>query len=520
MMMDSISDAIGYSPNPIWRTSVKELCSMTPYPNACRDSLGSSHIIRSMTELYPSPVLYKISVEISTNEVSKALKEFVHENGTLAKNASIASISSLGTCIQLLSIALDNLNSSLPTTNSDASMSKEARDNFRTWLSASYADLQTCVDGFDDASHDVRRQVMGKLNNSTISVSNSLAIICKIEEHYVVQPGSSKKVSMKKNRADAAVLKQMNQLADVIVAQDGSGNFTSINAALNVVPYRSLNRFVIYVKKGVYKEIVHVDMDKWNVMMFGDGMNDTIVIGDLSTASGKGTFDTATFAVFGKGFIARDMGFVNAAKGRHRAVALLSTSDQSVFYRCRIESHQDTLYAHSARQFYRECNIYGTVDFIFGDSSVVIQNSSILPYRPIDGNMNTITAQGKSNPYSNTGISIQNCVVSPGQDLTGVLTYLGRPWRNYSTTIFMESQMESLIDPQGWLPWGGLVPDTINYVEFGNKGPGANVADRVKWKGVSAQNSTREEASMFTVRALINGDQWLPATGVPFQIDL
>ncbi|XP_073136899.1 probable pectinesterase/pectinesterase inhibitor 46 [Henckelia pumila] len=186
------------------------------------------------------------------------------------------------------------------------------------------------------------------------------------------------------------------------------------------------------------------------------------------------------------------MGFINAAKVKKQVVALLSTSDQSVFYRCRIESHQDTLYAHSGRQFYRDCLIYGTVDFIFGDSAVVIQNSRIVPYRPIEGNTNTITAQGKVCPCSNTGISIQNCVISsPEWDLTG-----------------------------GWLPWDQYVPVNINYIEFNNRGPGANVAGRVQWKGVSARNSTREQASRFTVRSLINGDRWLPAIGVPFQLDL
>ncbi|KAG8381733.1 hypothetical protein BUALT_Bualt05G0003300 [Buddleja alternifolia] len=164
-------------------------------------------------------------------------------------------------------------------------------------------------------------------------------------------------------------------------------------------PLNSDMRFVIYVKKGIYYENVRVENEKWNVMMFGDGLDNTIVSSNLSIASGTPTILTATFAAYGKGFIARDMGFQNTAgAAMYQAVALLSKSDQSVFYRCSIDAYQDTLYTQSNRQFYRECKIYGTIDIIFGDSSVVIQNSTILVKRPLLGQINTITAQGKSQP--------------------------------------------------------------------------------------------------------------------------
>lgn len=152
----------------------------------------------------------------------------------------------------------------------------------------------------------------------------------------------------------------------------------------------------------------------------------------------------------GQGFIARDMGFRNTAgPKKHQAVALMSTADHSVFYRCKMDAFQDTLYPHSNRQFYRECDIYGTVDFIFGNSAVVIQNCNILPKKPMQGQQNTITAQGKIDPNQNTGISIQNCNIAPAANLSGVNNFLGRPWKNYSTTVYFHNKMDSFIDPKG-----------------------------------------------------------------------
>lgn len=211
------------------------------------------------------------------------------------------------------------------------------------------------------------------------------------------------------------------------------------------------------------------------------------------------------------------MGFRNTAGAiKHQAVALMSSADQTVFYRCSIDAFQDSLYAHSQRQFYRECNIYGTVDFIFGNSAVVFQNCNILPKLPMPGQQNTITAQGKTDPNQNTGIAIQNCTILPSEDLSSVKTYLGRPWKNYSTTVYIHSMMGSLIDPTGWLPWTGTTaPDTIFYSEYQNFGPGSSMKKRVKWKGL--RNITRKEATAFTVKSFIDGGNWISDAGVSFK---
>lgn len=216
------------------------------------------------------------------------------------------------------------------------------------------------------------------------------------------------------------------------------------------------------------------------------------------------------------------MGFLNTAgPPKQQAVALLSGSDQSIFYQCRIDAFQDSLYAHSNRQFYRECDIYGTVDFIFGNSAVVFQNCRILPRKPMPGQQNTITAQGKMDPNQNTGISIQNCSISAFGDLGGASSYLGRPWKNYSTTVYIESSIDGFIDPKGWLPWMSISvpPETIFYAEYQNTGPGSVTGRRVNWKGLKL-NMTSKQAAKYSVSSFINGDKWIPAANVAYKSGL
>ena len=223
----------------------------------------------------------------------------------------------------------------------------------------------------------------------------------------------------------------------------------------------------------------------------------------------------------GERFIARGITFRNTAGPQnHQAVALRSGADLSVFFRCGFEGYQDTLYAHSQRQFYRECYIYGTIDFIFGNAAVVLQNCMIYARKPMQGQQCVVTAQGRTDPNQNTGISIHNSRVMAADDLKPVIksvrTYLGRPWKEYSRTVYLQSFMESLVNPAGWLEWSGnFALNTLYYGEFKNYGPGSSTANRVKWKGYRVITSANE-AAKFTVGNFIAGNSWLPGTGVPF----
>uniref|UniRef100_A0A7N0T8I1 Pectinesterase n=1 Tax=Kalanchoe fedtschenkoi TaxID=63787 RepID=A0A7N0T8I1_KALFE len=236
-------------------------------------------------------------------------------------------------------------------------------------------------------------------------------------------------------------------------------------------------------------------------------MDATTVAGGKNVVDGTPTFDTAPFAVMGKGLVARDMGFRNTAgAAKHQAVAMRSSGDFSVFYLCKFDAFQDTLYTHANRQFYRECLITGTIDFIFGNSAAVFQNCNIQPRLPMNGQKNTITAQGKSDPNQNTGLSFQNCTISPFNNLGS----------DYSTTVFINSFFGSLIHPKGWLPWTGTsAPSTIFYAVFQNSGPGSNTQNRVKWKGL--RTITASVANKFTVDSFISGSTWISAAGVPFK---
>ncbi|KAH7547685.1 hypothetical protein JRO89_XS14G0002300 [Xanthoceras sorbifolium] len=501
--------------------SALTVCNETLYKDTCYKSL--SNAVNSGQIGFED--LFKFSMEVALNELSKASENF-------SKNASVfngvndtMTVTALKNCGELLSMALDHLNSSLSLTGSML----DAVNDLRTWLSSAGTYQQTCIDGIQEIANGekLKNGISEHLKNSTELTSNSLAIITWIakvansvqlrkllgsqtEDHHQpewLRPEDRKLIDQSWD---------LKKKANFVVAKDGSSKYKSIMAALNAVPDKSKKRLIIYVKKGVYYENVRVEKVKWNVTMIGDGMDQTIVSGSLNVIDGTPTFSTATFAVFGQGFVARDMGFRNTAgPSKHQAVALMSTADRSVFYRCHIDAFQDTLYAHSNRQFYRECNIYGTVDFIFGNAAVVLQNCKISPKKPMTGQKNTITAQGKMDPNQNTGISIQNCSIWPYGNLSGVETYLGRPWKNYSTTIFMQSMMGSLIYPSGWLPWvGNSGPDTIFYREFQNYGPGSSTINRVKWKGV--KNITHKEVNKFTVKPFLQGDKWVP-NGVTYK---
>lgn len=221
------------------------------------------------------------------------------------------------------------------------------------------------------------------------------------------------------------------------------------------------------------------------------------------------------------GFVGVNMTFRNTAGAiKHQAVAVRNSADSSVFYKCSFEGYQDTLYVHSMRQFYRECDIYGTVDFIFGNAAAILQNCNLYPRLPMDNQFNAITAQGRSDPNQNTGISIQNCKITAAPDLasttvTMIRTFLGRPWKEYSRTVYMVSDMDSVVDPSGWSEWSGdFALKTLYYGEYKNTGTGAATENRVSWTGYHVMDAN--DAHNFTVSSFIQGDSWLHSTGVSY----
>ncbi|TVU03039.1 hypothetical protein EJB05_51453, partial [Eragrostis curvula] len=219
----------------------------------------------------------------------------------------------------------------------------------------------------------------------------------------------------------------------------------------------------------------------------------------------------------GSGFIAKGLTIVNSAgPGKHQAVALRVGGDLSVVYQCAIQAYQDTLYVHSNRQFYADTDIAGTVDFIFGNAAVVIQNCNIQARKPSPGQEDTVTAQGRTDPNQNTGISIHRCRIAAASDIGGTPVYLGRPWQKYSRAVVMKTSLDHSIAPAGWLEWSGqFALSTLYYGEYGNTGAGAGTSKRVTWRGVHSSLST-SEATRFTVANFILGNSWLGGTGVSY----
>ncbi|XP_060960228.1 probable pectinesterase/pectinesterase inhibitor 13, partial [Cannabis sativa] len=317
-----------------------------------------------------------------------------------------------------------------------------------------------------------------------------------------------------------------NAIPNKIVAKDGSGDFKTIAEALSSYPKNHKGRYIIYVKAGIYNEYLTVTKEQVNVFMYGDGPRKTIITGRKNFNEGVSTIRTATFSAIGNGFVAKSIGFQNTAGTEgHQAVALRVQSDMSAFYNCRMDGYQNTLYVQTHRQFYHNCVISGTVDFIFGDAAAVVQNSLIIVRKPEKNQNNAVTAQGRVNKHETTGIVLQNCRIVPEQKFFSerllTPTYLGKPLKKYSRTVIMESIIDDLIQPAGWLEWdnGDFGLNTVYFAEYANKGPGAVTDQRVKWNGFKVITD-KNEALQFTPGQFIQGNLWLEETGSPFFLGL
>ncbi|XP_023921436.2 pectinesterase 2-like [Quercus suber] len=200
-------------------------------------------------------------------------------------------------------------------------------------------------------------------------------------------------------------------------------------------------------------------------------------------------------------------------------MALRTAGDNIAVYQCSIKGYQDTLPSAYGQQFFRESEIYGTVDFIFGDANVVFQNCMIYVRKPTHGQVNVITAQGRGEPKK-TGTVLHNCSIIVDKEFEPytmeVKTFLGRPWLDYSQTIVMECFLGEIIDPEGWLKFNGDVAlSPLHYVEYGNRGARADTKGRITWPGYNIANNSND-VQEYTVNWFINGTNWLPRMGVPF----
>lgn len=507
--------------------ALKALCDITLYPATCISSLSS---YPSSSNAGPKE-LANLAVMVALDEAKKA-SDWIQKTYESTHNMALLD------CVELMNSTIEQLNSSSAIVQSSdlASLQDETGD-VQTWLSASQTNLDTCLDGLETMapSDQVKAQVQSTLNNLTEIASNSLAIVKGISAvlSSLKIPGlPSRRLLFDESQSfdddfpkwlsagDRRLLQNNSVTPNVIVASDGSGQYRKVQAAIDAAPESKKRRYVIKVKQGIYRENVVVPSDNPLITIIGDGMDNTIILGNRSVVDNSTTFASATFAAVGKCFIARDIQFINiAGPQKYQAVALRSGSDKSIFYRCKIVGYQDTLYAHSLRQFYKDSEIWGTVDFIFGNAAAVFQNCTIRARKPLVFQQNTVTAQGRTDPNMNTGISIHKCNIVPTADLIPVKTtnptYLGRPWKLYSRTVVMQSQLADIIAPAGWLYWNATFAlDTLFYREFNNSGPGSVTKDRVTWPGYRA-TTFANVVIPFTVPRFI-GDSWIKSAGITY----
>ncbi|XP_052198570.1 probable pectinesterase 53 [Diospyros lotus] len=289
-----------------------------------------------------------------------------------------------------------------------------------------------------------------------------------------------------------------------------AGDFTSIQDAIDSLPFANLVRVVIKVHAGVYTEKVNIPPLKSFITIEGAGAEKTIVQwGDTAQTPGPkgqplGTYASATFAVNSQYFIAKNLTFKNTAPvpppgavGR-QAVAFRISGDTATFVGCRFLGAQDTLYDHVGRHYYKDCYIEGSVDFIFGNALSLYEGCHVHAIAQLIG---AVTAQGRSSLLEDSGFSFVNCKVTG----SGAL-YLGRAWGAFSRVVFSYTYMDNIIIPKGWYNWGDPNREmTVFYGQYKCTGPGASFAGRVSW----ARELTDEEAKPFVSLSFIDGSEWV-----------
>lgn len=295
----------------------------------------------------------------------------------------------------------------------------------------------------------------------------------------------------------------------LVVARDGTGQFRTINEAVEVCRAFMEYHKVIYVKKGVYKEKVIVPSWLTNIEVCGENAENTIITYDdhanirfKETGQPMGTFRTYTVKVQGNYITFKNITIENNAARLGQAVALHTEGDHLVFINCRLLGNQDTVYTGVAntRIYFKNCYIEGTTDFIFGPSTAWFEGCIIHSKQD-----SYVTAA--STPADVTyGYVFNNCKLTAAEGVTKV--YLGRPWRPYAYTLFMNCELGSHIVPCGWHNWGKASnEETARYAEYNNSGAGASTKNRASW----SKQLTKKEAAKVTLENVFKIDNsWIP----------
>jgi pectinesterase len=288
------------------------------------------------------------------------------------------------------------------------------------------------------------------------------------------------------------------EVYEMTVAPDGSGDYTSIQKAIDNCKSFPDKRITIFVKNGIYREKIVVASCNPQISLIGEDPEKTIITwGDYFDKMNRGrnsTFYTYTMLVIADDFIAENITIENSAGPVGQAIALFVRGDRCVFRNCRITGNQDTLYTDGSnvRHYFENCYIDGTTDFIFGSSTALFKNCVIHSKKN-----SYITAA--STPQGNSfGYVFVDCKLTADDEVDKV--FLGRPWRDYAKVVFIRCEMGNHISPEGWSNWSGTERDkTAFYAEYGNTGPGSETSQRVAW----SHQLTRKQGKQYTVENIL-----------------
>ena len=302
--------------------------------------------------------------------------------------------------------------------------------------------------------------------------------------------------SLEWERDQKEPISSVNPLAGdtLVVARDGTGHYRTLAAAIERVRVYMDYDVTIFVKKGVYKEKIIVPEQLQNLEIVGEDRDETIItFDDHANINKMGTFRTYTLKVNGNNLVLRNLTIENNAPQLGQAVALHTEGDCVKFINCRFLGNQDTIYTGGryARLYFKDCYIEGTTDFIFGPATALFENCHIHCKR------NSYITSASTPKEVKYGYVFKKCRITTAENVTKM--YLGRPWRPYAYTLFMECELDKNICPEGWHNWGNVDNEkTARYLEYNNIGEGASVKERVKW----SHQLTKKEAAEITVENL------------------
>ncbi|KAI4345389.1 hypothetical protein L6164_012517 [Bauhinia variegata] len=515
---------------------VDAVCQSTEYKETCEKTLTQAG-----NNTNDMKGLFRAAFNATAIEIQKHLHNstLFHELGQDSRTKQ-----ALEVCQEVMGYAINNLNESIEKLDKfDFNKLQDYAYDLKIWLSATMTHQQTCLDAFENTTTGAGKKMTKVLNSSMELSSNALDMVVgfsnllksldfgssshrklmSVEEETQTVGGFPSWVSEGQRR-----LLEGTEKIDVTVAQDGSGDFTTLNDALRTVPKMSSAPYVIHVKAGIYQEYVDIPGEMTHLTIIGDGPTKTRFTGKKNSLDGLTTYLTSTFGVNGNFFTAKDVGFENSAGAeKFQAVALRVTADKAVFYNCHMDGYQDTLYTQSQRQFYRDCQITGTIDFIFGDAAGVFQNCKLIVRKPLDNQDCIVAAGGRMKPEDPNGLVFQSCQFTADPEYLSSratnsrCSFLARPWRPYAKTVIMDSKIDAFFDPKGYLDWEGeSFQQTATAYEFNNKGTGADTAGRVTWPGVKVLSSSEAKTyypnSFYEIKDASEKDSFIAAAGIPY----